>query len=112
MKLPKKEICWAALETYFHREGTTKFLRSRINRFIFGTEKKCDAAYIIGNRIVWRIERDDTVKKHGRWRTHPRDEVITYRLDGDTLEIFIDGKQESKLFSIKEITEKLNTSEK
>lgn len=59
---------------------------------------------IEGDRLVWRtVDAFGPGSGTGRWRTHPADEVISYRVDGDKVTItmrYEDGSETSEVFTI------------
>nr|WP_100059583.1 hypothetical protein [Lonsdalea populi] len=58
---------------------------------------KCKLA---GDRVLWASNNPDSI---GRWRNDPADEIITFRIHGDALdisEIYSDGSEEQQSYSL------------
>lgn len=110
---PEKEICAAALELLF-QTGTDRRFEKKAKEgaqeyFVFRSRKNpanSDACYVYGNRIMWRVESAEGISK-GRWRIHPMDEKVSYKLSGDKLTISLehaDSSATNKTYSVQQLT--------
>ncbi len=111
--IPEKEICAAALELLF-QTGTDRRFEKKAKEgvqdyFVFRSRKNpanSDACYVYGNRIMWRVESADGISK-GRWRIHPMDEKVSYKLSGDKVTITLEHADRSattKTYSVEQLT--------
>ena len=106
MKL-KQQICLHALNMLFDRDNT-RYVKSILGRHIYtDDDENFDACKVKGNQIFWRVEKADFIKwkwgflnkistRHGRWRDTNIDEVITFKVLGNSVEISIN--EEKKTF--------------
>jgi len=94
----KIKICTHTLNMLFEKNDT-RHVKSIFGIHTFtSNDKDMDSCKIIGNRIVWRVEKSDFIKGHGRWRTDKDDEKILFSIDGDFVNIKInDNIQTFKL---------------
>jgi hypothetical protein len=99
----KQEICRLALEMLFDSQRV--FVKKGISNYVYRNPETGDedACKIVGNRIVWRVEKSSFTKGHGRWRDDPKDEVILFRIKGSHVDISISErrKKETKSFKLK-----------
>ena len=83
------EICIHALNMLFERNNT-RYVKSvgRIHIFT-ADDKNMDACKFKKRRIIWRVEKSELIKGHGRWRNDKNDEKILFNIVGDSAGISI-----------------------
>lgn len=89
------QICKHALDMLLERNGKTEYVETtKEGTFTYKSniEDSLDECKIIGNRIIWRILKANfDMKFPGRWRDHPLDEKITFKVVGKKVRITINS---------------------